>query len=192
MSRYGDTWNLIRREIENWFRSNVADPRIAIVQQVDTGAITGLFCARVSLLPEGTLTGWLPIQVNWMGNGWGMLGVPLVGSQVYVSFQEFNRASGTITGFHYDNSHIAPKNADGTFAQQGEMWLVHQSGSSIKLTNDGAIRTQANTFYHVGQLHVSGSIAADDNVSAGTGATGSFTSDGVVVVVQNGIVLSID
>jgi hypothetical protein len=40
----------------------------------------------------------------------------------------------------------------------GEFWLVHQSGSFLKLHNDGSIESSAGTWTHHGDLHVSGNV----------------------------------
>ena len=129
-----DFWDIVRREVRRLIRAEVADPRIATVTDVDTGTITGLFAARVKLLPEGTQTGWLPIQSSWIGNGWGVLAVPKVGAQVYVSFQENNRSVGSITGFHYDTTNPPPQGA-----QQGELWMIHETGSAFKMLASGDV-----------------------------------------------------
>lgn len=131
---YDNFWNMVRREIDRFIRTNVAEPRIGIVEQVDTGKITGRFCARVKILPEGVLSGWLPIQSSWVGGGWGTLFVPTPGAQVYVAFLENDRRVGTITGFHYDNKNPPPQGA-----KSGELWMVHKSGSSFKMFADGNV-----------------------------------------------------
>jgi hypothetical protein len=64
-----DLLNLVRREVQRTLRALVADPRVAIVQSFDPAR----YAATVQLMPEGTQTGWLPILVDWMGNGWGSL-----------------------------------------------------------------------------------------------------------------------
>lgn len=143
-------WNIARREIERFIRTNIAEPRIGVITQVDTGAITGRFCARVRILPEETLSGWLPIQSNWVGNGWGLLFVPKPGAQVYVSYLENDRRVGTITGLHFDNSNSPPVDESSVPAAAGDMWMVHENGQYFKMLSDGHIRVHSAAGIEVG------------------------------------------
>jgi phage baseplate assembly protein V len=116
-------------------------PRFGTVKSVDPAAAT----ARVELQPEGVLTGWLPIVSCWIGNGWGMVCPPSPGDQVLVLPQEGDSEHGIIVGSAFSDGQRPPA------AEAGEFWLVHKSGSTIKLVNDGTIRIQ-------GDLHVNGDI----------------------------------
>ena len=118
---------IIQREIAAHLRSR-GEPRIGLVDGYDPQR----YAARVSLLPEEKLTGWLPIAVEWMGSGWGMLAPLTPGDQVLVEFQEHDRDSGIITKRLFDTRNPAPQGAP-----SGEFWLIHKSGSYFKLTNDG-------------------------------------------------------
>jgi phage baseplate assembly protein V len=101
--------------------------------------------ARVILQPEGVLTGWLPLLTAWTGGGWGMVCPPSPGDQVFVVPQEGDAENGVIIGRVFSSSQLPPA------APSGEFWLVHSSGSSVKLTNAGAIQI-------VGDLHVQGEV----------------------------------
>lgn len=101
--------------------------------------------ARVVLQPEGVLSGWLPVLSPWIGNGWGMVCLPQVGDQVLVAPQEGDMEQGIVVGGCYSKSQRPPS------APSGEFWLVHKSGSSIKLSNDGVIHIN-------GDLRVSGDV----------------------------------
>ena len=116
-------------------------PRFGLVSSVDPNQFT----ARVQLQPEGVLSGWLPILSAWVGNGWGMVALPSPGDQVVVLAQEGHAEQGVIIGAAYSSSMPAP------VASNGEFWLVHQSGSFIKLRNDGTVQIQ-------GDLHVAGDV----------------------------------
>lgn len=116
-------------------------PRFAIVSSVDVKSCT----ARVRLQPENVLTGWLPILFPWVGAGWGMACPPSPGDQVFVLAQEGAADHGVIIGRAYSDVQSAPR------AAPGELWLVHKSGSAIKLRNDGTIHIQ-------GDLHVDGDV----------------------------------
>ena len=118
-----------------------SQPRFGTVTSVNPAAAT----ARVSLQPEGVLTGWLPILSPWVGAGWGMSCAPSLGDQVLVLAQEGDAEHGIIVGRAFSNVHAPPA------APVGELWLVHGSGSFIKLRNDGTIELQ-------GDLHVAGDV----------------------------------
>jgi phage baseplate assembly protein gpV len=115
--------------------------RFGLVASVDPAAAT----ARVTLQPEGVLTGWLPVLSPWIGAGWGMSCPPSPGDQVLVLAQEGDAEHGVIVGRAFSDARPAPA------APAGELWLVHQSGSFIKLVADGTVRVQ-------GDLHVNGDV----------------------------------
>jgi phage baseplate assembly protein V len=109
--------------------------------------------AKVTLQPENVLSGWLPVATLWAGAGWGLAAPPPVGTQVLVLCQEGDAEQGVIIGALWsavDTPVAAPT---------GELWLVHQAGSFVKLTNDGNISLKANTVTVAGDLLVSGDIA---------------------------------
>ena len=101
--------------------------------------------ARVKIQPEGILSGWLPILSQWVGNGWGMISPPAPGDQVVLVPQEGDIEQGIIIGRAFSVSQVAPA------APCGEFWLVHKSGSFLKLCNDGTIQIN-------GDLHVQGNV----------------------------------
>ena len=116
-------------------------PRFGVVTSVDASSA----CARVTLQPEGVLSGWLPILSPWVGPGWGLMCPPSPGDQVMVLAQEGNADHGVIIGAAFSPVQLPPA------APVGEFWLVHSSGSFIKLQNDGTIRMN-------GDLHVNGDV----------------------------------
>jgi phage baseplate assembly protein gpV len=120
---------------------SIAQPRFATVTSVDPATAT----ARVQLQPEGVLSGWLPVLSPWIGAGWGMACPPSPGDQVLVLAQEGDAEHGIIAGRAFSAVQTVPP------AAVGELWLVHQSGSFIKLLNDGTIQMR-------GDLHVTGDI----------------------------------
>jgi hypothetical protein len=117
--------------------------------QIKFGTVTSVnssnATARVLLQPEGTLSGWLPVISQWVGNGWGMACPPNPGEQVIVAPQEGDVEQGIIIGRLFSIKQVPPA------APCGEFWLVHESGSFIKLCNDGTIRMK-------GDLHVDGDV----------------------------------
>ncbi len=116
-------------------------PRFGIVSSVNPATAT----ARVMLQPEGVLTGWLPLLTPWVGNGWGLVCPPSPGDQVLVIPQEGDAEQGLILGTTWSQQTTPPA------APAGEFWLVHKSGSFLKLQNDGTIQVK-------GDLHVAGDV----------------------------------
>lgn len=101
--------------------------------------------ARVLIQPEGVLSGWLPVLSQWVGSGWGMVSTPLPGDQVLLVPQDGDAEQGVIIGRSFSTKQMPP------VVPGGEFWLVHQSGSFIKLCNDGTVRIN-------GDLHVLGDV----------------------------------
>ncbi|MBX5454335.1 MAG: phage baseplate assembly protein V [Acidobacteriia bacterium] len=111
------------------------------------------YLARVTMEPEGVLSGWLPVLTPWLGNGWG-LAAPLVpGTQVLVLAQEGHAEHGVIVGGAFSAVNPAPQ------APAGEFWLVHQSGSFFKLQSDGSVAISAPVVTISGNLVVTGDIS---------------------------------
>lgn len=131
---------------------NQGQPRFAIVTSVDPVR----YAARVSLQPEGVLTGWLPVLSPWVGPGWGIASLPQPGTQVLVLAQEGDAEHGVIAGQAFSDAAPPPN------APSGELWLVHKSGSFIKLANDGQIHINGNVV-------VTGTLSASDIIDS-TGA----------------------
>lgn len=132
--------NTLKAQAASLDRS-IGQPRFGVVASVDPAR----YAARVSLQPEGVLTGWLPVLSCWAGAGWGAVCLPAPGDQVLVVPQEGDAEHGVIVGSSYSDGVRAPA------APAGELWLVHRSGSSLRLGNDGTIRI-------AGDLHVDGDV----------------------------------
>jgi phage baseplate assembly protein gpV len=116
-------------------------PRFGTVTSVDPATAT----ARVTLQPEGVLTGWLPLLTPWVGSGWGLVCPPSPGDQVLVLPQEGDAEHGLIIAASWSAQTTPPA------APSGEFWLVHRSGSFLKLQNDGTVQIN-------GDLHVAGDV----------------------------------
>lgn len=117
--------------------------------QIKFGTITSVnfqnATARVLIQPDGVLSGWLPVLSQWVGSGWGMVCPPNPGDQVLLVPQEGDIEQGIIIGRSFSNKQRPPE------VPAGEFWLVHQSGSFLKLCGDGTIRMS-------GDLHVQGDV----------------------------------
>ncbi len=125
-----------------------AQPRLAVVTSVDPATLT----VRVTVQPEGVLSGWLPVASAWIGAGWGLACPPSPGDQVIVIWQEGDAEQGIVLGRLWSSSTAPPQ------APVGAFWLVHQSGSFLKLQNDGSIESSGTRWSHTGDLHVSGEV----------------------------------
>lgn len=116
---------------------------LAHVTQAKTGIVTNYdpahYAARVQLQPEGILTGYLPVTSAWVGNGWGLYAPPNIGDVVEVHFQQGSKEAAFIVNRFYSTKTVP------LAVPSGEFWLVHQSGSSLKFTNDGTVTVNANT-----------------------------------------------
>ncbi len=121
---------------------SIGQARFGIVESVDPAS----YAARVTLQPEGVLSGWLPVLSPWTGTGWGVVCLPASGSQVLVVAQEGDAEHGIVVGGCFSDAARAP------VAPAGEMWLVHSTGTSIRLSNDGTVRI-------TGDLYVSGEVS---------------------------------
>jgi phage baseplate assembly protein gpV len=149
-------WNMVKSHAAGLDGQRGA-ARFGLVASFDPGS----YATRVLLQPENVLTGWLPVLSPWVGAGWGMAAPLPPGTQVLVLAQEGNAEHGIVLGAVWsavDTPLPAPA---------GELWLRHQSGSFIKLGNDGSIDVQASVVKIAGDLIVTGNIS-DQNGGHGT------------------------
>ena len=100
---------------------------------------------RVIVQPDGVLSGWLPLLSPWVGDGWGMICPPSRGDQVLLVSQEGDVEQSVVVGRAFSRKQPSPKVPD------GELWLVHKTGSFLKLCGDGTIRMK-------GDVHVNGDV----------------------------------
>jgi phage baseplate assembly protein gpV len=142
--------------------SALAQPRFGIVSSFDPATYT----ARVLMQPEAVLSGWLPVLTVWGGGGWGMACPPSPGQQVLVLAQEGQSEHGVIVGTAFSQA-MAPPNAPA-----GEFWLVHKTGSLVKLQNDGDVVVQAGQITLNGPVQVNGNLTVDGTITDATGQIG--------------------
>jgi len=143
------------------------------------------YAVKVLIQPNNVETGWLPIFSPWVGNGWGLFAPPSIGHMVKVHYQEGNYEAGIVSlrGFN-DQDRPLPTPA-------GEFWLVHSTGSFLKIQNDGSVNIVTHTaltatvggtttltsmgnvvatapnFNLTGDVNVTGNITATGNISDG-------------------------
>jgi phage baseplate assembly protein V len=159
-------WNMIKAQAGG-LDGLAGVVRYGLVSSFDPAA----FAARVLLQPENILSGWLPVVSPWVGGGWGLAAPLPPGTQVVIVCQEGDAEQGMIIGAVWS---AVDKPLD---APVGELWLQHQSGSFIRLLNNGTIAIEAALVNVAGNLMVSGDIS-DQNGSHGTLAALRNAHDG--------------
>lgn len=127
--------NIMRQEAQKAMNSKTFSTNGKVI-----GYDPNKFLARVELYPADEATGepalqpgWLPIYSPWVGVNCGMFCAPNIGDIVEVHFQEGSLQNGYICSRNFNN--ISPPLP----IPSGEFWLVHASGSFIKLLNDGTV-----------------------------------------------------
>jgi len=125
-------------------------PRFGIVTSVDPATAT----VRVTLQPEAVLTGWLPLLSPWVGAGWGLFAPPSPGDQVLVLPQEGDAEHGLVVASSWSATTPPPP------TPPGEFWLVHKSGSFLKLQNDGTIQAHGDVYVAGDVFDRHGSLSA--------------------------------
>ncbi len=135
----------------------------------DTGTRQGIITAydpdayavKVQLQPTGEETGWIPLQSSWAGNGWGLLAGPVIGAVVVIEPDSFNIGNGVVSGQLFND-------IDRPLAvPSGEFWLVHQSGSLLKFTNDGQVLVSSPekiTYSAPAHHFTGGDVTMDENL----------------------------
>lgn len=169
-----------------------ASTRLGVVSSYNPNDYT----VKVRLQPDDVETGWLPLLAPWVGNGWGMFSPPQPGDMVHVEFQEGSYEAG-VACLRLFNDQDRPLPCPA-----GELWLVHASGASFRLTNDGAATfsdghgatvrlngngtiTSSGAWSHTGGLTVAGGLTVDSipfgthrhgGVNTGSGTSGGPTA----------------
>lgn len=148
---------------------------VSLTQQgVVTAYDPTTYSVKVQLQPAGNETGWIPLSTPWVGNGWGMAAGPMLGAVVSVEFDSGNASNGMSVGQFFNDVDRSPG------PPSGEFWLLHQSGSLLKFTNDGQVLVTAHTnAVYTAQLHhFIGPVQMDNTltVTQTTAMNGGFTA----------------
>ncbi|KVQ85578.1 hypothetical protein WK07_04610 [Burkholderia multivorans] len=148
-------------------RSNTAHSRYAIVRSVDPNS----YSVKVELQPDSVLTGWIPVKSQWVGSGWGLASLPTVNQLVVVDPIEGFNDAWVVSGYLYNDSERPPTSA------VGEVRLVHENGSYLRLTNDGKVGINGQAEVDVGGPTIN--IQATGNVAVNAGGTASVTAPSI-------------
>ena len=106
-----------------------SQPRIGTISSYDQST----HAVKVMIQPEGVESNWMPLGAIGIGNGWGVLVGPQLGDQVAVVFEHGDFESGAVVARIFSTAQAAPA------VPPGEIWAVHQSGSSLKLIASGDV-----------------------------------------------------
>ncbi|HQT62778.1 phage baseplate assembly protein V [Acidiphilium sp.] len=150
----------------------IAAARIGIVTSVNPGPA---YQARAQIQPNGVETGWCPVAVQWVGAGWGLVSPPLPGDQVVLLPMDGDPAAFVIVGRLY-SAQSTPA-VDAPAAPAGELWIVHETGSFLKLLTDGSISSQG-TWNHAGAFNATDEITAKAGTSTSVTLTGHRHTQG--------------
>lgn len=143
-----------------------ASARYGVIQSIDPAN----HAAKVTVEPEGVLTGWLPIKTTAIGNGWGIVSLPAPGTQVQLLPQEGDGEEWAVAGAVFDTEAMPPSvpsaiDGSNSNAQPGEHLIVGQAGNVLRLCADGSVfvlapvNIQGNVVI-AGNLTVWGDMAA--------------------------------
>lgn len=141
-------WNIIKTGAGG-LDGLMGQVRFGLVSSFDPNS----FAAKVLIQPENVLSGWIPVLSSWVGNGWGFVAPIAPGTQVVLLALEGDAEQAIIVGAVWslvDKPPVVPV---------GEAWLYHQSGSVLKVCNDGTIQMNAKTVNIAGDLVVSGDVS---------------------------------
>lgn len=119
--------NLIRREVARCI-GRFAFPAVGIISSYDPATHS----IKVQYQPEGTLSGWVPLNAAGVGAGFGVFVGPHIGHAVSIGFQEGDREAPFVIG------RFATDVETPVSVAEGEIVAKHETGSSFSLLKDGS------------------------------------------------------
>ena len=137
--------NRMRLEAQ-WVLGNEGKPELGIIDSYDPGS----YSVKVKLpAKNGKITGWIPLGTLAAGPGWGFMIGPTIGAQIKISYQEADANVPVAELQVFDNvNHPCANGQPGP--PSGEWWMVHQSGTAIKFTNDGKLALTSGETIDIG------------------------------------------
>jgi phage baseplate assembly protein gpV len=147
-------------------------PRTGTISSYDKGSYT----VKVTIQPENLETGWIQLDAVGVGNGWGVAVGPQLGDEVTVTFDNGDPNLGRITGRHFNDTNTPPP------VPSGETWLLHKTGSFIKLNTDGTVSVHSGVAinYDAPAHHFTGGPITMDHTLTVTDSTGVVVTGGDV------------
>ena len=124
----------VKRHVESMIHS-LGAPRLGTVSSYDPAAHS----VKVTIEPEGILTGWLPVSTMAAADGMTMMAAPPVGSQVLVLPIEGDIEHGVVVGsLHFDGARPPkaldnPNGSSETALKPGEILLRHPAGVTLRV-----------------------------------------------------------
>lgn len=118
----------------------------------------GQMNVKVMFQPEEVESEWMPLGCIGIGSGWGVAVGPNIGDQVLVEFPEGDVESGVVTARIFSVAQPAIP------VPAGEIWMVHEAGSSLKFLSDGEVK-----------LSTAGNLTANVTGNASITSTGNAT-----------------
>lgn len=132
---------------------------------VTTGIITGydpvnyLVTVQTDVATDdypASQTGWIPLSALWVGNSWGLFAPPNLGDVCSIFYQDGD------SQVPFASLRFFGDNARPLSVPSGEFWLVHQSGTYLKMTNDGKLSLHGNVEIDIDSPSVKlGDLAGD-------------------------------
>jgi uncharacterized protein involved in type VI secretion and phage assembly len=139
MSSHFDLENIIITTVERMLAGRRSE-RHGLVTSYDPNK----HLAKVTFMPEGQESGWLPIETGHIGNGFGIaIGLTpgdgkSTGDQVIVRYQEGDFESGKIVQRVHSDKEKPPK------VEAGEMVFWHEKGQRIFFKKDGSLEIRGS------------------------------------------------
>lgn len=169
------------KRVVSEFLSSLFVARYGIVASFNPADYT----VKVTLQPEGTTTGFIPLTAPWVGPNFGAVFGPRQGDQVLVHFIDGSLQAAIVGGRTFSNAALPPA------VQSGQAAIVDSQGAFVRLNNDGTMTFCAPTSMtftapnsnFVGNVSVSKNLTVQGNQSnSGTiVAAGTISSSSDVV-----------
>jgi len=141
--------------------NQMATHRIGVVASVDPARHT----ARVTIQPDGVLSGWLPVQAIP-----GAVTLPGTGDQVLLAPQEGDAEHMHVLSNVYSDANPPPKAPTGfsggtdqggntaTHTVPGSEWMVVKGATTIRVCADGTVYIKTSRLNVDADLHVNGDV----------------------------------
>lgn len=121
--------------------------------------------AKVTILPEGVLTGWLPVGFIAVGDN-SIVTPPNVGDLVELTALEGDAENWMISSRMFTTASPAPVSpATSNPIRSGELGIIMKCGSYLHFENTGTVYAKANArwvmqgdIHHTGTIYTSGDV----------------------------------